>query len=80
MADLIPIITGTAGSPQSATADGLTVVSQSIPAQIAADRYAKAAAKTKFRGMRFSKLIPAGPVSDSQATRAGGLFDSPGLT
>jgi len=80
MADLIPMITESAGSPQTATADGLTVTSQRIPDQIAADRYAKAAANTKFRGMRFSKIIAAGPVSDSQQTRSGTSFDTPGLT
>ena len=69
-------------SPASAGADGMTAAQQPIEAQISADRYVKAVAgvKNKRRGLRFSKMIPAGPVSDQQTNAQGGIsnFDVPG--
>lgn len=76
------IDTAAATDPLSVTSDGLTVNAHPLPDQIQRDRYGKAAtAKTnKYRGLMFNKIIPAGPMSDSQATGIGGAgFDRPGI-
>ena len=81
--DLGPTIGTGAQSPKEVTVDGVTVMAQPLPDVIQSDRYlaAKSSGKTRNRGMRFTKLIPAGPVSDSQGTNTGqgGSFDSPGF-
>ena len=80
--DLAPIIEEAAQSPLSVVSDGLEVTAQPLAAMIEADRYAsaKAARARPFGGAMFAKVLPAGPVSDNQATGFGGLgrFDSPG--
>ena len=51
-----------AQGPKSVASDAGTVVQQSLPDLIAADRYlrAKDAATKARRGLRFTKLIPPG--------------------
>jgi hypothetical protein len=73
MADESAQIQTNALAPATVSSDGLTVTQQPIAAQIQADQYAAAAAgvKSRNRGMRFSKLLPAGPMSDQQANRIG---------
>jgi hypothetical protein len=82
MADISGNIVGNATSPATATADGVTMAQVPIPAQIQADRYGKAvsAMKQRRRGLMFSKIIPAGAMSDSQGAGFGGLggFGYPG--
>jgi hypothetical protein len=66
-------------APQTASGDAGSMSQHPIAGQIAGDRYAnaRAGAKTVNRGLRFSKLIPAGPVSDQQSTNpaTGGAFN-----
>lgn len=54
-----------ATTPQAVTADGVTVTQRPLADQIAADRYlaSKAAAKTKTRGLRFTRIIPPGAAT-----------------
>lgn len=82
MADQSTQIQTNALAPAMASADGVTAQQHSIADQIAADRYAAAAAgaRKKRRGLRFSKILPAGAMSDCQGQRTGSSFDSPGLT
>jgi hypothetical protein len=63
-------------APALATVDGATVQQQAIADQILGDQYAAAAAaiKKRRRGMYFSKLIPAGPMSDAGGSRQGPGF------
>ena len=77
--DLTGTIATNAGNPQAATTGAGSVTARSSADVIAADRYGKAAAgaKTKRRGLRFSKLIPAGACPDSQGTGSGGLSANP---
>ncbi len=51
-----------AQGPAKATGDSGSVEQHSLPDQIEADRYlaAKQAAKSKSRGLRFSKFVPPG--------------------
>ena len=51
-----------AAGPRRASGDAGSVEQHSLADQIAADRYlaAKQAARTKRRGVRFSKLVPPG--------------------
>ena len=82
MADLTDTISGNATNPNQATSDGHTVVQNRLTEVIAADRYLKAAtaATKKNRGLRFSKILPAGAMSDCQGTRQGtASFDQPGI-
>ena len=68
-------------SPGEAVTGAGTVKQVPIAGQIAADRYAHAAAaaKTPNRGIIFCKFIPAGPMPDSQETGMGTLpFDRGG--
>ena len=64
-------------APSTVSSDGLTVTQQPIAAQIQADQYAAAAQATssRNRGMRFSKVLPAGPISDQQTNRLGGPYN-----
>lgn len=73
MADQSGQIQQNALAPAEASGDAGMVRQQSIPDQIAADRYAAAvpAVRNINRGLRFSKLIPAPPFSDSQGTVTG---------
>jgi hypothetical protein len=81
-ADISATIVTNATSPATATADGVMMAQVPIPNQIQADRYGKAvsAMHQRRRGMMFSKIIPAGAMSDSQGTGFGGLdgFGYPG--
>lgn len=51
-----------AQGPAKATGDSGSIEQHKLPDQIAADRYlaAKAAAKSKRRGLTFNKLVPPG--------------------
>jgi len=64
--DLSEQILDAATSPQSASADGQSATSRSVPDLVLADQYlaAKAAAKQGNRGLAFTKLIPPGALSD----------------
>ena len=81
--DLGVTIEQSAEAPQSITTDGLTSTDHPLAAQIMADRYlaGKNNATQKNRGLRFSKLLASGPVSDSQETRQGfsSNFSNPGM-
>lgn len=57
-------------NPKSATADGVSVQSHSLPELIAAENHLakKSAASKPGRGMRFSKLIPSGTIGDYTGT------------
>ena len=74
MADQSGQINQNAQNPASASSDAGSVVQHPIPSQIAGDRYAAAVtnARGRNRGVRFSKISPAGPVSDQQATNPSG--------
>jgi hypothetical protein len=65
-------------TPQSATVDGLNTTMYALKDQIAADRYgaATAAASSVRRGLRFSKLLPAGAMSDQQSKQPYTGFDN----
>jgi hypothetical protein len=78
--DLTPAISSGATQPNQAQGDGQMVVQNQLSDMIEADRYLKAAAaaQNKRRGVRFSKILPAGAMSDCQGQRTGGSFDSPG--
>lgn len=79
--DLLPNIAQAGADPLSSTSDGQSATARSAQDLIALDRYQKAAAAASLtrRGLRFSKLIPAGPASDQGTAAIGGItFDSPG--
>jgi len=82
MSDTSQQILDNAGKPAEAANDGQSMAQHPIPSQIAADRYAAAAAgvKKRNRGVMYSKLIPAGAMPDSQGTGQGGAggFDRAG--
>jgi hypothetical protein len=81
MADLSDQINSTAAGPAHAAGDAGEMTAQPLQALIQADRYlsAKAGLTTKRRGVRYSKIIPAGPMADQQASGIGGVnFASPG--
>ena len=60
--DLEQSIRDNAAGPAKASSDSGSMEQHKLPDQIAADRYlcAKDAAKSKFRGLRFTKLVPPG--------------------
>ena len=60
--DLDQTIRDNADGPAKASGDSGSMEQHKLTDQIAADRYlnAKAAAKSKTRGLRFSKLVPPG--------------------
>ena len=60
--DLEDEITDNASGPKRVKGDMGEVEQHSLKDQIAADQYlaAKAAARTKKRGLRFTKLVPPG--------------------
>ncbi len=62
MADLEQSIRDNASGPAKASGDSGSMEQHKLPDQIAADRYlcAKDAAKSKSRGLRFTKLVPPG--------------------
>ena len=63
MADELDVtIRENAQGPAKVSGDAGSVEQHSLADQIAADRYlqAKAAARSKQRGLRFSKLVPPG--------------------
>jgi len=67
-------------NPEEMSTGAGTVRAVPIAGQIAADRYgnARPAAKTQNWGLRFMKILPAGPVSDQQGTNpsvGGSSFD-----
>lgn len=57
-------LTSALSGPRKATSDGLTVEGHSLADLIAADKHiaAKCAARSRNRGLRFSKLVPPGTV------------------
>lgn len=59
------VIRDAAQKPSSVSGDAGSVTQRSLTELIEADRYlaSKEAAKSKFRGLRLSKLIPPGTVS-----------------
>lgn len=74
--DLTPQIEQAAADPQSASVDGQSATARPMADLIAADQYvaSKASMATRRRGLRFSKILPSGPVSDQAGTRLGGSF------
>ena len=62
MSDLSSNIQTAASSPAEASVDGTTVKQRPISELIEADRYlaSKAAASSKFRGLRFNTITPPG--------------------
>lgn len=74
--DLEPTIVQAALEPASASADGQSATGRSIADLIAADQYlaGKVAAKQKRRGLTFSKIVPAGAISDDGTTLGGSAF------
>lgn len=60
--DLDQTIRDNAQGPAKASGDSGSMEQHKLPDQIAADRYlrSKDAAKSKSRGLRFSKLVPPG--------------------
>ncbi len=78
--DLSAQIEQAAADPQSATSDNQSATARPIADLIAADQYlaAKAAIGLKYRGIRMSKILPAGPVSDMNGSRVGGGFNTSG--
>lgn len=77
MADLSGDIAQQAVEPVTVTADGQTSTARPVGELVQADQYgaAKPAAKKRRRGLRFSKLINPGPLSDGgAATGAGDPF------
>ena len=60
--DLETAIRENAEGPAKASGDSGSMEQHKLPDQIAADRYlcSKGAAKSKARGIRFSKLVPPG--------------------
>jgi len=79
--DLSGTIETAAGRPQAASVDGLTVTGRSVLELIQADQYlaAKAAASKRRRGIRFSKAVNPGALSDAGGTLGGTSdFGTPG--
>ncbi|MBY0515100.1 MAG: hypothetical protein K2P78_14500 [Gemmataceae bacterium] len=74
MADLSPQIEQAGSDPASVSVDGLTVAAKPVDQLIKADQYlaAKSAASGRRRGLRFSKVINPGTVSDGNTDVAGG--------
>ena len=60
--DLTEQIEETAQGPAAVTTDGLSVQAQPLPDLVEADRYlaTKAAAGSRGRGLRITKLVPPG--------------------
>ena len=81
MADLATQIEQAANDPASHSVDGETVVARSVGDLIQADQYlaAKSAASKRRRGIRFSKLVNPGALSDAGGTLGGTSdFGTPG--
>jgi len=78
--DLTPQITQAASDPASMTTDGQSVTTQDPAKLIQLDQYLnnRAAASKRRRGLRFSKLVPPGAVSDNGGACTGSSFDQPG--
>lgn len=78
MADNSEQIQTNAVSPAEVTVDGTTVIQQTVADQILGDQYAAAtkAAKNRRRGVRFSKMLPSGAISDEGAAGNPGNFGS----
>lgn len=62
--DLEDVIRENAAGPASASGDSGSMQQHNLKDQIEADKYlaAKAAVQTPSRGIRFSRVIPPGPV------------------
>ncbi len=73
MPDLSTTITTAAGDPASASVDGQSATSRPIADLILADQYlaGRVGITKKHRGIRFSKLLPAGCLSDQGGSRQG---------
>ncbi len=75
--DLTPTIGTVAGGPAHVSGDAGEFTAQPLSALIAADQYLKASAGAALpnRGLRFTKLIPAGAMDDCGGTREGPSFN-----
>ena len=68
LTDLTGTVATSAAGPLSASQDGASATARPIADIIAANNYlaaTAAAAQSRRRGLRFTKLIPAGALSDS---------------
>lgn len=77
MPDLTPDIAQQAVEPVSSATDGISATGRPIGDLIAADQYAggKPSAKLRRRGLRFTKILPSGPMPDcGRATSFDGGF------
>lgn len=70
MPDLSNEITEQAIEPIASATDGQSATGRAIPELVLADQYTtgKPSIKKRRRGIRFSKLIPSGPMSDGGRT------------
>jgi hypothetical protein len=69
-ADLVPSITANATAPRSASGDQGSATMNSLPDQIAADRYAKASQVKRGLGVRRVRICP-GNSADVEVGRFG---------
>jgi hypothetical protein len=78
--DLSDQIEQAASDPQSAAVDGQSATARPMGDLIAADQYlaAKAGMARRRRGVRFTKILASGPVSDQGQTRPLGSFGGGG--
>lgn len=74
--DLAGTIATAAASPAAASVDGQSVSARPVGDLITADQYlaAKEAAQKRRRGVRFSKLVPPGPLPDDGRALMGDGF------
>lgn len=74
MPDLSSDISAQAVEPVTASTDGQSATGRSIAELVTADQYTagKPAAKLRRRGLRFTKLIPSGPMPDGGRATGGG--------
>jgi hypothetical protein len=78
MTDLSPQIQQAANDPLSASADGQSATARSMADLILAETYLAsraAATRPKSRGLRFTKLSPAGCFPDANGTGRVPAFD-----
>jgi hypothetical protein len=64
-------VAGAAANPKAASGDGVSMTAHSLPDLIAADKYerAKAAGRSKSRGIRFARFVPPGTTSSNEDAR-----------
>jgi hypothetical protein len=80
MADLSEQIEQAGSDPATVSVDGLSVGAKPIGELIKADQYlaAKSAAANRRRGIRFSKIVNPGALSDQGGAITAGSFNTPG--